>query len=199
MTRLRSIVLAAALAASTAGMARAGELYAGGFAHDITLGVSENGREAGQDINVGYRTEAVDGLRGIGRPMIYADYYGNTARRTSFGGAGFLWRRSWLRDRLYGQAGLGLVLHDQADHYPDPNTPGLDPAEVARREALRDSYKALGSRLLFQPSLSLGWRLTPRVAVEAAWVHISNAHILGNPNPGLDDVGARVVWRFGKR
>ncbi len=201
MTRRLSIVFAAALAflVQPGRAARAGELYAGGFAHDVTLGVSENGREAGQDIDVGYRTAPVEALRAIGRPMVYADYEGNDARRTSFGGVGLLWRQDWLHDRLYGQVGLGLVAHDQADHYPDPSAPGLSPAEIARREAIPDSYKALGSRVLFQPSLSLGWRLTSRLAVEAAWVHISNAHILGDPNPGLDDIGARVVWRFGRR
>ena len=34
-------------------------------------------------------------------------------------------------------------------------------------------------------------------AVEATWTHISNAHLRTGINPGMDDLGVRVVKRFG--
>lgn len=180
-----------------AGAAHADEVYVGAFAHDVSIGTSENSRERGQDIDIGYRSGAVQALKPLGRPRLYADFAGNDAGRTSSGALGFLWRDDWFRERLYGQVGFGLALHDNYVKYRDPYAPALTSAETERRLAITRDFKALGSRFLFQPSLGLGWRLGPRLALEADWVHVSNAHILGRTNPGLDDVGGRVVWRFG--
>jgi hypothetical protein len=185
--------------ALAAGAARADEIFLGGFTHDVTLHVSENGREQGQDIDVGYRTEKLDLLKAIGRPQFYGELFANDARRTSFAALGLTWRQDWLHDRLYGQFGFGGAYEDQRPTYLDPYAPGLTLAQRDERYVTEQSFKALGSRILFHPSFALGWRLTPHLAAEATWAHFSNAGLLGRVNPGLDDVGARLVWRFGGR
>ena len=58
-------------------------------------------------------------------------------------------------------------------------------------------YKiAFGSRILFEPELGIGYRVTDRVTVEASWVHVSNAGLLAHQNPGMDSVGVRLSYRL---
>jgi hypothetical protein len=198
MARLAGAATFAALALCGSGGARADEVALGAYAHDVDTFISSHAREAGADIEVAYRTSPIEGLRAIGRPMIVLELFGNTAGRTSFGSLSFTWRRYWLHERLYGQIGFGMAIHDHFDEIPDPYAPGLPPAEAQHRLAIAQNFKALGTRVLFDDQLALGWRLTPRFAIEASWVHISNAG-LGHSNPGLDDFGGRLVWRFGPR
>lgn len=168
----------------------------GAFAHDVGVGVSSRAVERGTDINVGYRTAPITFLSAIGRPMVYGTYFWNDAHRTSYGAIGFQWRRDMLHGRLYGQVGIGAALHDQALTHEDPFAPGLSLEEMDERLYEERNFKALGTRWLFNPNLALGVRLSPRWALEAAWSHISNAG-LGSENPGMDDIGGRVVYRFG--
>lgn len=186
----------AALMAVSAASARADEVFVGAFAHDVSSVISSHGVERGMDVNAGYRTAPLGFLSAIGRPMLYGTYFGNTDRRTSYGAIGFQWRRYMLSDRLYGLIGIGGALHDQPVMHADPFAPGLTPAEMNERLYLRRDFKPLGSRFLFNPNLAMGFRLSSRWAIEAAWSHISNAG-LGCQNPGMDDFGGRVVYRFG--
>lgn len=198
MARFAGLGLAAfAVAGMTiSGAARADEIYVGGYAHDVSSFISSHGIERGEDIEVGYRTAPFDGMAGIGRPMVYGTFFANTARRTNYGSVGFLWRANWLHDRLYGQVGLGAALHDQATEHQDPFAPGLTPAQMNERFYQEQNFKALGARVLFNPSLALGVRLSRRWALEGVWSHISNAG-LGKTNPGMDNFGGRLVFKFG--
>jgi hypothetical protein len=196
MARLAGLAACAAVGAMIAGTARADEVYVGGYAHDVSSFISSQGIERGEDIEVGYRSAPLDALAGIGRPMVYGSFFANNARRTSYGSVGFLWRAEWLHERLYGQVGLGAALHDQATEHQDPFAPGLTPAQVNERLYVEQNFKALGARVLFNPSLSFGVRLSRRWALEGVWTHISNAG-LGKTNPGMDDFGGRLVFRFG--
>ena len=54
----------------------------------------------------------------------------------------------------------------------------------------------LGSRILFEPELGVGYRLSDRVSVEASWVHLSHAQLLSRQNPGMDSFGVRLSWRL---
>jgi hypothetical protein len=194
----RGLGLAACAAVfAAAGAAEADELVLGAYAHDVTSVISERGIERGQDIEVAYRTAPVEALKAIGRPMLYAEYVGNDARRTSYGGVGFAWRMNWLHDRLYGQLGFGAVIHDGVDKYQNPDAPGLTAAQMDERLYIERNYKQLGSRFLFHPSAALGLRLSSRWSAEAVWNHVSNAGILAHINPGMDDFGGRLVFRFG--
>jgi hypothetical protein len=198
MARLVGAAMCAAFVVCSAGASRADEVVLGAYAHDVDTFISSKSRETGADIEVAYRTAPFDELRAIGRPMVALEVFGNTAGRTSFGSLAFTWRRYWLHERLYGQIGFGVAVHDKYDQIADPYAPGLTPEEAQRRLAVYENFKALGTRFLFDDQLALGWRLTKNFAVEASWVHISNGG-LGSPNPGLDDFGGRLVWRFGPR
>jgi lipid A 3-O-deacylase len=196
MARFTGMAAGVLAFAGLAGPGRADEVYVGAFAHDVGTFISSRAMERGNDINVGYRTAPFNALAPIGRPMAYITYFGNTARRTSYGAIGFEWRRYFWHDRLYGQVGFGGALHDQPLEHPDPFVPGLTPAEVQERLYIWRNFKALGTRLLFNPNLGFGVRLSKRWALEGVWSHVSNAG-LGGSNPGMDDFGGRVVFRFG--
>jgi hypothetical protein len=166
------------------GPASAGEIFTGGFEHGVEWGISAGDEEKGADLELGYRTEPLSHRFLFGRPRLYGMISKNLSGDTNFASAGLLWRRDFT-SRLYGQIGLGVAVHDGAVSRADVGT---------RRDKI-----AFGSRVLFQPELDLGWSLSRHWAVEASWVHVSNAHLWTNVNPGMDDVGARIIYRFGVR
>lgn len=162
----------------------AGEVFTGAFQHGAQLGISAGDEEEGIDAELGYRTEPLGRRILFGHPRAYGLLSKNLSGDTSFASVGLLWRRNFS-SRLYGQVGVGLAIHDGA---------------VDRADTRGDHNKIVfGSRVLFQPELGLGWRLSPHWAVEASYVHISNAHIWTDVNPGMDDVGGRIVYRFDGR
>ena len=71
--------------------------------------------------------------------------------------------------------GIGLVIHDAPEF----------------RVNLATGYRTdLGSRVLFEPEIGVGYRVTERTAVEASWMHISQGQIFdGDQNPGIDMIG----------
>jgi hypothetical protein len=195
MKRVLGAVAVAAVFAG-AGAARADEVFVGALAHDVDAGISSHTRERGPDIDVGYNSAPLTGLRAIGRPMVYFEWQPNTQGRTSFGAIGFTWRRDLIPGRLYGQIGIGGALHDGVVTNQDPDQSGISTAEREHRLFVEENFKAMGSRFLFHPALALGGRISSRWAVEAVWNHFSNAG-LGRTNPGMDDFGGRLVFRFG--
>jgi hypothetical protein len=49
--------------------------------------------------------------------------------------------------------------------------------------------------VLFEPELALGFRVAPKVAVEASWTHISNGRVFNqHQNPGIDMMGVRLAF-----
>lgn len=153
------------------------EAFVGGFGHNLNLGITAKPREHGGDVELGFRTSPIVEtrllqLRGYGLGSFNSDHGVNFA---SVG----LALRFKLGRGVYLQPGLGgAVQTGDAHHYqyrPDRLSPG--------------------SRFLFQPELALGVPLGRRFAAELAYVHISNAH-LSPQNPGMDDVGLRLVYGF---
>ena len=66
------------------------------------------------------------------------------------------------------------------------------------RIRLAGSRALLGSRFLFHTQLGVDYAVTPRLAVGVYYEHFSNGQILGQGrNQGLDEIGARLSWRFG--
>jgi hypothetical protein len=162
----------------------AGEAFVGAFQHAADVHISSpNDGERGLDLELGYRTGSL-GWRFLGRPRAYGLLSKNLSGNTNFASAGLLWRRDFT-SHLYGQIGFGLAIHDGA---------------VTRADADGDPHKIVfGSRVLFQPELGLGWRLSRRSAIEISYVHISNGTLWTKVNPGMDDVGLRFACRFGGR
>ena len=111
----------------------------------------------------------------IGAPSPYAFGSLHSGGDTHFAAAGVSWR---IGGRLFVRPGIGLAIHSRAND-------GV--ANGVRTD--------LGSRILFEPELGVGYQVSDRVAVEASWVHISNAQLLSRQNPGMDSVGIRLTYR----
>jgi len=168
---------AAALAALCAGSpALAQEVVAGLYAHDVKTPLDLRGIAGGVDVQLGYRGARLDGLSAIGSPSPYAFVAANSADDVHYAAAGLSWK---IGGDVYLRPGIGLALHTGSLR--------VDPAEPRR---------SLGSRVLFEPELGLGFRVSERVTLEASWVHMSNATILSHQNPGIDNLGVRLSYKL---
>ena len=206
---MRKIVISLAAAASglaLAAPASAGEIIAGVFAHDVTfvgeaVGLGAAGKEGGANVHLGWRSDRLDSwpewMRG---PRAHIFISGNTEGDTSYVAAGLTWHIPLSDDgRWYVQPGMGLAVHDGYDLFPDFSEPGISPEEFDRRVALRSERIEFGSQIVFEPEISLGYRITDNVAVELSYVHLSNGQIFHQgKNEGLDEVGVRFLYRFGQ-
>lgn len=148
------------------------------------------------DVQIVYRTAP---LRFALKPRLTAKLQINTDGRTSFASAGAEWRQHVLRGRLYGQVGIGITVIDGYDFTPDPFAPGLSGGEARRRYDTYLRRTSFGSQVLFNPNASLGVRVNDRFAVELAWEHFSHRQIFSETNPGIDNVGIRLVRTLGRR
>ena len=168
--------VAGLLAASGAG---AQEVFGGVAAHDIDLGVTACCSESGADIQFGVRSEPF--ARGWGWELRgYLMGSVNTDDGLNDGAAGVLARHS-LGSRGYVQAGLGAAVTDGSN---------------LKFQASADELY-LGSRVLAQPEIAVGWRFTDRWALEAAYTHLSHAQIAGDQNPGTDALALRLTYQLG--
>ncbi len=175
---IRATTLAALLAAVIP--AQAGEVFVGIFAHDLDLGLTACCSEDGADFQIGARTGALGRFLG-GDLHAYGFLSVHDGVGATFGAVGLAVRYD-LSETFYLQPGLGAAIHD-------------GPGEEYQATNDRIYY---GSRVLFQPELSLGWRLNERLAAELSWVHLSHAQLASDQNPGMDEIGLRLVWRFGE-
>jgi hypothetical protein len=172
----------AILAAALSGVpASAAELFGGVAAHDVNLGISICCYEHGADVQFGVRSDPIVSLSHWGDLRLYAVGSANTDGGVDFGAAGIAWRLH-LTDRLYIQPGIGGAVQDgDADNYqrsPD--------------------HLDLGSRVLFEPEFSAGYRIAPKWAAELYYIHLSHAQLAGPQNPGMDDLGVRLIYRLGR-
>jgi lipid A 3-O-deacylase len=202
-------LLASAAILTSAAPAFAGEVFLGGFAHDSSFGVSGTPHEQNTyDFQVGYRTAQIQSLWFLLTPMAYAKGQFNTDDRTNFYTVGLEWRKHLFHTKFYGDFGVGGAYVDGYNTYPghfDPSStpapgPGATSAQVAQYNSdlhIFRTRKAMGSDFVFNPNFTLGYDLTQHFAIEGAWEHYSNAG-LGGRNPGMDNWGARVVYKFGK-
>lgn len=177
---MRTILASASLALATiiATPAAAQEVFGGVYAHGVDTPFTFETNEGGVDVVIGFRFESPDVLDVIGSPQPYIVGSVNTAGDTSFVGGGLAWT---LGDGpVFVRPGVGLVVHDGPDFR-------LSPDGTRRTD--------LGSRVLFEPEIAVGYRATERLSVEASWMHVSHARIFNNgQNPGIDMMGLRVNW-----
>ena len=175
---LRALVLAAALpAALLAAPAAADEVFAGVYVHGVDTPFTLSTGEGGADFELGYRFGRVEALKAIGKPAPYLIASVNSEGHTSFAGGGLSWKLGL--GAVYLRPGIGVVIHDGPRH----------------RVALSGTRTDLGSRVLFEPEIALGTRLSDTISLEASWVHISHARLFNSrQNPGIDMMGARLVF-----
>lgn len=191
---LPAIALAAAI---SAGSAQAGEVFAGVYAHDVDDGISYGRFEDGAQLVFGARTTSLEELSFIGRPRVHLLAGVNTSGGTNYAAAGLAWRFD-LGRRVYLQPGIGVAIQDGRVNLPSPNEPGLTPEERLKRQRDFQTKLDLGSRVLFEPELTLGWKATERLSVELSWIHLSHGKLAGDYNPGVGDVGVRFTYRYGQ-
>ncbi|AZU05266.1 hypothetical protein X907_2757 [Glycocaulis alkaliphilus] len=183
------IVSGLALAALTAGAAQAqiSEFRLGVVAHDLARNIEDGVQISGQIV-----FDSPDFLSPVWspRPYLYGSF--NSAGNTNLGAAGFLWTGNFS-ERWSVDGGFGIAYHDGVRDISQ--LPPGDPDRIR----LANSRALLGSRFLFHTQLGLDYAVTPNVAVGVYYEHFSNGQILGQGrNQGLDEVGARISWRFGR-
>ena len=169
MKRVFLLSAAAFLAAMpTAGSAS--ELFGGLYVHDVKLPTNLSGIEGGMDVQLGWR-----GGR-IGKTPLQPYALGalNTSGETSYAAAGLSMK---FGNRVFIRPGLGIAIHNgSADDF------------------YRTDRIAFGSRVLFEPELGVGARISYRATIEASWVHMSHAQLFGHENPGIDNLGVRLTF-----
>ena len=163
-------------AAGWAVPAQAQEIFGGVLAHDVDTFLTKGGFEDGVDLQIGWRGERIEALRVIGAPSPYVFGLMHREGDTHFSAAGLSCR---IGGRLFVRPGIGLAIHSRDS---DLVVAGL------RRD--------LGSRITFEPEVAVGYQLNPRLAIEAAWVHLSHAQLLSRQNPGMDSIGVRLSYRL---
>jgi hypothetical protein len=176
---MKPILLAAAACGcfALAAPAHAGEVYGGVYAHAVDTPFTLDSGEDGVDLQAGYRFDPILPLAKI-EPYVFGSV--NTDGDTKFAGIGV--SRKFDLGAVYLRPGVGLVVHD---------APSL---RVSPASGLRTD---LGSRVLFEPEIAIGMAVSPRVSLEASWVHISNARVFNSQqNPGIDAIGVRANIRL---
>ena len=149
--------------------ATAGELFGGLYVHDVKLPTDKSGIESGMDVQLGYRGGA------IGHTPLQPYVFGalNTAGDTSYAAVGL---SAKFGKSIFIRPGLGIAIHNgSADKF------------------YRADKIAFGSRILFEPEIGVGAKLSDRLSVEASWVHMSHAQLFGRENPGIDNLGVRLT------
>ena len=181
LKHITTLAAAAAAIAILPASASAQEVFGGVYAHGVdtpfTLETTEGGTV---DIAAGVRFDGIEALSFIGSPEPYIVGNLNTSGYTSFAGVGMAWTIG--NGPVYVRPGIGLIVHDAPEFRVNP--------ETGRRTDL-------GSRVLFEPEIGVGYRINDRVSAEAHWMHISQAQIFdGEQNPGIDMIGVRVNYRL---
>jgi hypothetical protein len=165
---------AAASVALSSSPAMAGEVFGGLYVHGVNTPLTLGGDpESGADVQLGYRANSVGKLLGMKlEPYLLGQV--NSNGNTSFAAVGISTK---FGDRFYFRPGVGLAIHTgSAAHFDNPFNHKIE----------------FGSRVLFEPEIGVGIRLTPRLTAEASWVHLSHGTLFGRQNPGIDTIGARL-------
>lgn len=186
MTRLRALAATAVFCAASATGAMAEP--PGGIVSEVKLGLLEHdvaflgsNKEPGRDINAELLFVSPDFLSPIFAPRPHLGVSVNTAGATSMLYAGLTWT-FYPFDRgaighLWLSPFLGGTVHNGKLHSHDPER------------------KSNGSRALFHLGAEIGIDVTDHMSISVYYEHASNAN-LADENEGINNVGARVGWRF---
>jgi hypothetical protein len=170
------LAAAAAICLLGATPAAADELFGGLTVHDVDTPFNKGGFENGLDVQAGWRGGRIRGLKAIGAPSPYAFVSVSLSGGTDLAAAGISWK---IGHRIFLRPGIGIAIHDRSSH------------------VVRGAFRAdLGSRILFEPELGVGMRISDRLTAEASWVHVSHATLFGPQNPGMDNIGLRLSYKL---
>jgi hypothetical protein len=175
----RAAMFLPVLAAFVPAPASAQELFAGVLVHDVHLPIDKSGQEHGPELEFGYRSSPVAPLGFLGGPSLYLRAAAAASGGTDFISAGLSWRLG--HGAVYFQPALGIAV--QTGHMPVFDATG--------------TRTDLGSRVVFEPEVAVGYRIAPRLSLEAALVHRSHAGLFNSrQNPGMDSIGLRLSFRL---
>jgi lipid A 3-O-deacylase len=173
---IKTVFVATALAAlACVTPAQAQQVYVGTSFHGVDTPFSLEAGERGSDVQAGIRSAPINGLSFIGKPSAYLHGQVSLNGNTSLAAVGLSWK---FGDRIYVRPGIGVAIHD-------------DKIKQFRIDGRRLD---LGSRVLFEPEIAVGAKINEKIAAEISWVHVSHATLLSGQNPGMDFIGARLVF-----
>lgn len=165
---------------------------------ELRLGVTHNFNVEHEQLADGREGDNVEGelvfsspqvFGVIGSPRPYLVGSVNTEGKTSFVGAGVLWRWNWGRRWAF-EPGFGYIIHNGELDNPFPN----DSPEAAQ---FQSQHQLLGSRDLFRVTLALERSFGERSALQLYYEHASHGQVLDQGrNQGLNNIGLRYIWRF---
>jgi lipid A 3-O-deacylase len=164
-------LIAGAIGLCAATPALADQVWAGFYDHDVTI--AQTAFEGGYDIKAGWIGEPIGALRAIGGPAPHVLISKSLRGETDYVAAGVNWT---FGTKFYARPGIGIAVHN-------------GPSRAFRNDERVD----LGSRVVFEPELALGWRLNRRFALEASWIHLSHATLFSEQNRGMDSMGVRLL------
>jgi hypothetical protein len=201
---MKRVLLAAvaALGVAWSGVANAGEVFVGVYAHNVTfigdnIGIGAVKREDGEDFHFGYRTDRIQAMWWLLKPQAYAFASINDRGASNFYAVGLAWPITLFRGPFYLRPGIGLAYTDGETSLPPPAQPGLTPAQVQQRLFFNAHHIDFGDPIQFEPELALGYHLNQHWSVELSYTHISNGQIFHQgENEGLDDAGGRLIYKF---
>ena len=148
----------------------------------------EDGREGDSaQAEIVFSSPELFGIIGSPRPYLVGSL--NTEGKTSFVGAGVLWRWNWGRHWAF-EPGFGYIVHNGEVDNPFPN----GTAEAAQ---FQSEHQLLGSQDLFRVTLALERSFGEHSALQLYYEHASHGQVLDRGrNQGLNNIGLRYVWRF---
>lgn len=153
------------------------EVRLGVLMHDAGI-ITDRVEPAGPDANLEILFGSPGFLDVIWSPRPHIGATLNPDGATSKGYLGLTW--DWAAtDRVFAEVSLGGSVHN---------------GKLESLSAGPDE-KALGCRVLFRESVSLGYRMTDHYNVSVMADHVSNGYLC-DTNPGLDTVGLRFGYRF---
>jgi lipid A 3-O-deacylase len=155
----------------SAAPAVADQVWVGFYDHDVTI--AQTAFEGGYDIKAGWIGKPIGALRALGGPAPHVLVSKSLSGETDYVAAGLNWT---FGTRFYARPGIGIAVHN-------------GPSRAFRGGERVD----LGSRVVFEPELALGWRLNERLALEASWIHLSHATLFSRQNRGMDSMGVRLL------
>ena len=172
MRLLLQLTAALAGAALLPSAAQASEIFGGIYVHGVDTPLTLGGSpEGGVDAQLGFRGGPIFAGTKL-EPYVFGAL--NSKGTTHYAAASLAWK---FGDRFYIRPGLGLAVHTgSARNFNDPTNRKIE----------------FGSRILFEPELGIGARVSDRMTIEASWVHLSHATLLGGQNPGIDNIGVRL-------
>jgi len=193
--RQAAALILAVLLSIFAGPSHADDVFIGGYDHALFAPPQS---EHGEDIMLGYRTAPLRGWTWLARPSVDVYISANTQVPTDFVVVGLNWPLTIAYDgRLYIRPGLGVAYTTGEADIGNSADLTVGQAVHDHRLHLAQTRIDFGSHALFSPELAFGYKLTPRIAIETSYVHLSNGQIFHHgKNQGLDDAGLRMAYSF---